>query len=1005
MERSVKTVMMAVLLLGVMAVMPWATARAQGPLPEPEVHPIQVTGPPSQRLNLIILGDGYQQDQQSIFRADVDRNLSVMWATEPFRSYRNYMNVYAVEIASIDYGARCDPDGRVRHADGTIRDTGVREGPIDGKRTALRMIFQNGCADPLSRGTVYGGAPVGCANDAQYYPAGVNPCETGNQAHNRILDTYVAPVLGIPRTSQNVQTLAIFNTFTYGGIGGTQATTSGGSPQGPLISLHELGHSLGTMADEYPYQSRDVVRPCYTGGEPGSFHHTALPNAAAMLTAQTKWWRWLGEESLSGGIIGLHEGGGTFPCGQRRPSQHSMMRWIGFDFDQIGLEHMVARITGMRNSGQMNVQNTPTAGTVAKDGVLWLETGHPRFHDVNVTWRTGGATGPVIATGPRNLDLEPLNLAPGTVVHAEVRDPVGPSGVDWVRNPSANNGSTDSGFNGSRFVQNRTWTVGETTVTASPPEADITFHTANTHPVASDEVVYVETNHPADRVLPVTWTLNGTAVPNPTNSRNLDLGSLNLGPGTHALVARVSDGALSDSVEWKIDKVAPTIPRTLSEPLVTLPGSMEHPVYFNGWDMLLDPRDDRAGYQGNPAVVGQLRLNRDGWFNYFGFPEQPMPVSPFQFRHSGTNVKALTYGNLGTGGLSRATFEQTLPDDHPSGRFIPGFGTHFVEHRAIDPAGNYSVPEAYNATVLPGGSPACTTTLTGNQTTVSVATGVTCLDNATVSGNVTVAAGASLVVKKSTIAGTLTATGAEAVQLFGSTVTGAAQVRNGTRDVTIAGSTFRGGLALTGNTQVTANERYSRLAGAYGPILAGSTIYGLTCIGNSAEVSDFGAPNTFKVSQSGGGACLGEVTNEAPVGGTVPATLSLSLATAPNFGAFTPGVARDYFASTAANVITTAGDAALSVADPSSTATGRLVNGAFSLPSPLQARARNAANPATSYANVGSSASPLALLSYGGPASNDALTLEFKQSIGAADALRTGTYSKTLTFTLSTTMP
>src|SRR3954462_9623261 len=133
MWRSVKT---AALVLGILAAIPWATASAQGPpapqpLPNPEVVPIQVTGPPAQRLNLIILGDGYQWDQQSIFRADVDRNLSVMWATEPFRSYRNYINVYAVEIASIDYGARCDPDGRVRAADGTIRDSGVREGPIE----------------------------------------------------------------------------------------------------------------------------------------------------------------------------------------------------------------------------------------------------------------------------------------------------------------------------------------------------------------------------------------------------------------------------------------------------------------------------------------------------------------------------------------------------------------------------------------------------------------------------------------------------------------------------------------------------------------------------------------------------------------------------------------------------------------------------------------------------------------------------------------------------------
>jgi hypothetical protein len=81
------------------------------------------------------------------------------------------------------------------------------------------------------------------------------------------------------------------------------------------------------------------------------------------------------------------------------------------------------------------------------------------------------------------------------------------------------------------------------------------------------------------------------------------------------------------------------------------------------------------------------------------------------------------------------------------------------------------------------------------------------------------------------------------------------------------------------------------------------------------------------------------------------------------------------------------------------------MNGSFFLPQRLQARARNAANTGTAYNNVGSSASPLNLLSYSAPISNDAVTLEFKQSIGANDALRTGTYSKTLTFTLSTTQP
>ena len=104
-----------------------------------------------------------------------------------------------------------------------------------------------------------------------------------------------------------------------------------------------------------------------------------------------------------------------------------------------------------------------------------------------------------------------------------------------------------------------------------------------------------------------------------------------------------------------------------------------------------------------------------------------------------------------------------------------------------------------------------------------------------------------------------------------------------------------------------------------------------------------------------------------------------------------------------ANVISTAGDALLSVADSSATAPGHLVNGAFSLPSALKA---SAASPAGTSAPEGTvSGSALSLLSWSNPISNDAVALTFKQDIGSTDALRTGSYSKTLTFTLSTTAP
>jgi len=145
--------------------------------------------------------------------------------------------------------------------------------------------------------------------------------------------------------------------------------------------------------------------------------------------------------------------------------------------------------------------------------------------------------------------------------------------------------------------------------------------------------------------------------------------------------------------------------------------------------------------------------------------------------------------------------------------------------------------------------------------------------------------------------------------------------------------------------------------------------------------------------------------SDGNVGGNVPATLALTLGTPANFGPFTPGLQKDYFATTTANVISSAADATLSVADPSSNHTGHLVNGSFFLPEPLQANAVRGTTSAGIYNPVGGSANPTTLLTWAAPASNDALTIGFKQSVKANDALRTGTYSKTLTFTLSTQNP
>jgi hypothetical protein len=116
------------------------------------------------------------------------------------------------------------------------------------------------------------------------------------------------------------------------------------------------------------------------------------------------------------------------------------------------------------------------------------------------------------------------------------------------------------------------------------------------------------------------------------------------------------------------------------------------------------------------------------------------------------------------------------------------------------------------------------------------------------------------------------------------------------------------------------------------------------------------------------------------VGGSVPATLALTLTGPASFGAFTPGLAKTYEGSTSATVTSTAGDATLSVSDP-----GHLANGSFTLAEPL----RVLGVPKT----------------WSGPTSNESVPIGFRQAIKATDPLRTGSYSRTLTFTLSTTNP
>ncbi|MEV4330925.1 M64 family metallopeptidase [Streptomyces sp. NPDC049597] len=586
-----------------------------------KVVPVQTTGPADKRFNLVVLGDGYTAAQLPEFRAHVETHLNVLWSTEPFASYRSYINVWAVETASADSGVDCDPG-----LDSARRDT------------ALGMGFWGGC----------------------------NP-----NSVQRLLsvDSGAATALAdlVPGTSAaNRQIVALANSDTYGGAGGTYATASGGNALSSLITPHELGHSLGKLQDEYDYYARGVPGGTYSGGEPASAHHTLLTEEQ-MREQRAKWWRWLGEESEAGGVIGRHEGGMYSTKGVWRPSKHSIMKTLGYAFDQVEREVMVQKISAKVNLVQ---GHTPDTAPIGDDRTVWVDTMHPVGGELDVVWRLDGERLRAVGDA-RTVDLRRLRLPPGThTLTATVTDP-----TPFVRDPAVRASTA--------LTRTVRWTV-DTSVDTAPDEvaAAFTDHTATGAPVGASSVVYAETTHPAGRPLAVRWTLDGRLVANPGNDRDLDLGALRLRPGTHELTARIA--GTGEELTWTVDAYPATASFELSEPLRTVhrPGRPVEYVYDGPFTMGLTARDDQDGY-----VVREFRVDGDGWQTYYGWPTDA--AAPYRFTPQGTVIDDLVYGKLGT--------PRVVPWDDAT----PDYGTHTIEYRTVDAAGNISPVQRFLVTLLP----------------------------------------------------------------------------------------------------------------------------------------------------------------------------------------------------------------------------------------------------------------------------------------------------------------
>ncbi|MFE7356507.1 M64 family metallopeptidase [Streptomyces sp. NPDC057543] len=585
------------------------------------VVPVQVTGDPANRWNLVVLGDGYTASEMPKFLDQVDQQLNVLWGLEPYKSYRNYINVYAVETPSQESGISCDPQ---------------LGSPM--RNTPLGMKLWSGCStNGIQRLLVMDN------NAAKKYAA-------------------LAPKAD--------QILALANSDTYGGAGGSYATATGGNAMSALIAPHELGHSFGGLQDEYDYYSRGVTSGTYSGGEPKSVHHTLLTEQQ-MRDQKAKWWRWLGEKSESGGTIGRYEGGMYYTEGVWRPSRHSMMKTLGYYMDQVSREQMTAGLSG---AVKLIEDSTPTDEPVGPTDELWIDTVHPVYHELDATWSVNGKVVRSVANA-RSVNVRDLHARAGDTIGVKVVDD-----TDFVRDPALR----DSG----KMTATREWTVGTPSAPFTDDDAPkISLATPAERPVGATDVLWVDPSHPRDHALNVVWRLDGHVV---GHSTSLDLGGLRLGKGTHHVDVSVSDSRKPSSPaateQWTVDNTAATTSYLVSDPVSVSRNSDGTPHYTvkDSFSLNLTAHDDQPG-----ALTSEFRVDGDGWFHYFGWPTDGS--KPFLFTPTGTNVDDLIYGNLGTGGLSTSPFAKRLP----------GYGTHQIEYRSVDAAGNVAPSKKFTVTVLP----------------------------------------------------------------------------------------------------------------------------------------------------------------------------------------------------------------------------------------------------------------------------------------------------------------
>lgn len=240
-----------------------------------DVDTVLFSGSYKEKIQIVILSEGYREDEMQKFSADARRMTDSLFSCSPFKEMKNHFNILGVKVPSLESGS-------------DIPQKGIY------KNTALN--------------------------------SGYNTFDT-----DRYLTTFDSKSIydAIDGVSWDF-IIILVNTDLYGGGGfyNHYSICSAGDPRSTFVFIHEFGHSFAGLADEY-YNSEVAYDEFYNEeSEPWELNITTMNNF------KSKWGEMIfnstpiptPRDPLFKNKIGVFEGGGYVSKGVYSPYQTCWMK-------------------------------------------------------------------------------------------------------------------------------------------------------------------------------------------------------------------------------------------------------------------------------------------------------------------------------------------------------------------------------------------------------------------------------------------------------------------------------------------------------------------------------------------------------------------------------------------------------------------------------------------------------------------------------------------------------